>query len=47
VALIVAVIGMPFVLYTAGVYWIFRGKATATRAAIRRRRAPAPAPTIG
>ena len=29
VALIVAVIGMPFVLlYTAGVYWIFRGKAT-------------------
>src|SRR5262245_49085910 len=29
VALIVAVLGMPFVLlYTAGVYWIFRGKAT-------------------
>jgi len=29
VALIVAIIGMPFVLlYTAGVYWIFRGKAT-------------------
>jgi len=29
VALIVAVIGMPFVLlYTAGAYWIFRGKAT-------------------
>ena len=29
VTLIVAVIGMPFVLlYTAGVYWFFRGKAT-------------------
>jgi cytochrome d ubiquinol oxidase subunit II len=29
VTLIVALIGMPFVLlYTAGVYWFFRGKAT-------------------
>jgi cytochrome bd ubiquinol oxidase subunit II len=29
VTLIVAIIGMPFVLlYTAGVYWFFRGKAT-------------------
>jgi cytochrome d ubiquinol oxidase subunit II len=27
VALVIALIGMPFVLlYTAGVYWIFRGK---------------------
>ncbi len=29
VCLIVALIGMPFVLlYTTGVYWFFRGKAT-------------------
>jgi cytochrome bd ubiquinol oxidase subunit II len=29
VALIIALIGMPFVLlYTAGVYYIFRGKVT-------------------